>query len=174
MEKFTIVENNLAPKSLRFINYFIDYVVFILIYFILLIGPFYFSEYTVMDIIKIVNEPGIKLMTRLINMLLYALFMWAVEALLKGKSFGKFITGTKVVTEYGETPTLQNYLSRSFSRIVPFEFLSFFGRTGWHDKWSNTRVVKEKDFDRDMNALQAIDQIDGKENPDEGLSSISL
>ncbi|WP_395750009.1 RDD family protein [Prosthecobacter sp.] len=61
-----------------------------------------------------------------------------------GRSLGKLITGTKVVTVSGEPLTFGNALMRSLSRIVPFEPFSFLGSgvdTGWHDSWTSTRVV---------------------------------
>ncbi|CAN0592803.1 unnamed protein product, partial [Laminaria digitata] len=35
-------------------------------------------------------------------------------------------------------------LGRTAARFVPFEAFSFLGgdATGWHDRWSNTRVVR--------------------------------
>jgi uncharacterized RDD family membrane protein YckC len=65
------------------------------------------------------------------------------EALL-GRTPGKLITGTRVVTKRGGKPTLGQILGRTLARFVPFEPFSFLGRlpTGWHDRWSRTRVVK--------------------------------
>lgn len=62
-------------------------------------------------------------------------------------SLGKLILGRVVVDEYGEKPAFKQILSRSFSRIVPFEAFSCFGNTGWHDDWSNTFVIRKKDLE---------------------------
>lgn len=60
-------------------------------------------------------------------------------------SIGKLITGTVVVDRNGNKPTLKAIVGRSFSRIVPFDAFSFLGASasGWHDTWSNTKVVKK-------------------------------
>jgi len=59
-----------------------------------------------------------------------------------GRTLGKLITGTKVIDLEGKRPSFLTIMGRSFARIVPFEPLSFFGSSGgWHDRWSETRVV---------------------------------
>jgi uncharacterized RDD family membrane protein YckC len=59
-----------------------------------------------------------------------------------GRSLGKLITGTKVINLEGKRPKPLTILGRSFARLVPFEPFSFFGNErGWHDRWSDTRVV---------------------------------
>jgi len=63
-----------------------------------------------------------------------------------GKSLGKLITGTKVISLEEKPFTAKQILIRTFSRIVPFESLSLlFSFQPWHDDWSNTAVVN-KDF----------------------------
>jgi uncharacterized RDD family membrane protein YckC len=63
-----------------------------------------------------------------------------------GRTPGKFLTGTRVVSSNGARASIGQILGRTLARFVPFEPLSFlFGGnppSGWHDKWSNTRVVK--------------------------------
>lgn len=63
----------------------------------------------------------------------------------KGKTIGKMITKTKVVTTNGEPMTYSKAFMRTLCRIVPFEFISaFMGPQMWHDKWVDTMVVKDK------------------------------
>ena len=62
------------------------------------------------------------------------------------KTPAKFITKTKVITEYGEKPNFKTVLIRTLSRFVPFEPFSFLGSgrpRGWHDNWSKTIVVDD-------------------------------
>ncbi len=59
---------------------------------------------------------------------------------------GKLVLGRIVVNEYGEKPTFKQILIRSYSRIVPFEAFSCCSELGWHDKWSNTLVIRKKDL----------------------------
>ena len=57
----------------------------------------------------------------------------------------KWITRTRVIAVDGSKPTFPQILGRTFSRFVPFEPFSFLGsNTGWHDRWSRTRVVRDR------------------------------
>ncbi|MEM7154071.1 MAG: RDD family protein [Myxococcota bacterium] len=60
-----------------------------------------------------------------------------------GRTPGKYLAGTRVVTDDGSAPTFLKVLGRSFARLVPFEAFSAFSSSGrmWHDSWSGTRVV---------------------------------
>lgn len=75
--------------------------------------------------------------------LLYLAYYVAFEAA-TDRTIGKYITGTIVVKEDGSKPEFTDIFIRSISRFVPFEALSFFGKSGrgWHDKWSKTYVIK--------------------------------
>jgi len=56
----------------------------------------------------------------------------------------KWLTRTRVVALDGSRPTFWQIVGRSFARYVPFEPFSFLGSArGWHDRWSNTRVVRD-------------------------------
>jgi uncharacterized RDD family membrane protein YckC len=63
----------------------------------------------------------------------------------KGKTLGKLVTKTKVVTQSGEAMTYGKAFLRTLCRLVPFEFISvFLGQKMWHDEWTKTMVVKDK------------------------------
>ena len=59
-----------------------------------------------------------------------------------GRSPGKWIFGTAVVNEDGLKPSFGAIALRTICRFIPFEPFSFFGERGWHDKISNTYVIK--------------------------------
>jgi uncharacterized RDD family membrane protein YckC len=64
---------------------------------------------------------------------------------LTSRTLGKFITGTYVVTADGLKPGFLTILGRTLCRYIPFEPLSFlFGSLGFHDRFSNTRVVRNQ------------------------------
>lgn len=63
------------------------------------------------------------------------------------RTIGKFVTNSVVINEYAEIPDNGSLLTRSFSRLVPFDAISFFNDRGWHDKWSRTYVVKTNERD---------------------------
>ena len=86
------------------------------------------------------------LVDRLFTALFLVVFYCTVESSLNGKTLGKFITKTRAVKLDGTKMDFNTVLKRSFSRIVPFEPFSFLGDdppTGWHDRWSDTKVVDE-------------------------------
>lgn len=76
------------------------------------------------------------LVTSLATCAYYALFEghW-------GRTPGKWLTGTRVLTLDGGHPGWPAILRRSAARLVPLDPLSFLGSTGWHDAWSGTQVV---------------------------------
>jgi uncharacterized RDD family membrane protein YckC len=63
-----------------------------------------------------------------------------------GRTPGKMVVGTRVVTTTGGEPSFGQCLGRTFARCVPFEPFSFFGTdaVGWHDRWTNTRVIRTR------------------------------
>lgn len=71
------------------------------------------------------------------------LYYTVIEGLSKGRTVGKLITRTKVVKEDGSAISFGDAFRRSFSRIVPFEAFSAFGGHPWHDRWTQTYVVKK-------------------------------
>ncbi len=82
---------------------------------------------------------------------------------------GKAILGRVVVNHYGEKPTFNALLKRSFSRAVPFDALSCLSETGWHDKWSDTFVIRKKDLEG-LKMLQRIQDIET--TPDAGTKAV--
>ena len=82
----------------------------------------------------------------LINILILGGFMALIELVTKGRSIGKLLTGTKAVMKDGSPLTASAAFARGFTRMVPFEAFSALGSPSypWHDKWTNTTVVKER------------------------------
>lgn len=82
----------------------------------------------------------------IICMFIYSLlleFIW-------GKTIGKFIMMTKVITlSSGDKPEFIICFGRSLSRLIPLDPLSYLFSlkpAGWHDKISNTRVIRSKNY----------------------------
>ena len=68
----------------------------------------------------------------------------AFEAL-TGRTLGKLVTGTKVVSMDGRAPSFGQIVGRTLARFLPFEPFSFFGSMpGWHDGLSRTRVIRTR------------------------------
>ena len=79
-----------------------------------------------------------------IGMVIYSLlleFKW-------GKTIGKVITMTKVIfVPTGEIPNFVTCIGRSLSRLIPLDPLSYLFSlkpAGWHDRISNTRVIRDQ------------------------------
>jgi uncharacterized RDD family membrane protein YckC len=75
-------------------------------------------------------------------------FLWEF---LTNRTPGKFICQTRVMGLDGEDPSALAILGRTFVRLVPLEFVSFLGPLpgGWHDRWTNTCVVRRVDNNDD-------------------------
>lgn len=155
-----IVEKYQAEKLLRFINFLIDYVLINLsLYGIgMLMGTLYYAtgSETVYNIIMSFDNKLVEWSISIVILLGYYILF---EYLTKGRTIGKFITGTVVVKEDGSVPVFNDILKRSFSRIVPFDAISFLGSNGWHDSWSETKVVKRKPFLEAVERENSIEDI---------------
>jgi hypothetical protein len=161
-----IVQNNKATRGIRFVNYIIDSIIFHVL--ILFLGFFLGMLYSI----------GIEAPLRLISYLevnyaskylfisvLYFIYIFSIEYLTKGRSIGKFITKTKVVSIDGTTPTQKDFFIRNISRIVPFNALSFLVKEdGWHDLWSDTRVVNWEKYNADNILNKELDELSKNPN----------
>ncbi len=85
-----------------------------------------------------------------------------MEYFTKGKTIGKYITGSRVVSTDGTDPSFNQYLIRNIARLVPFEPFSFFTEDGWHDRWSDTRVINMKNYLAEKQAKDDINSIGSK------------
>ena len=132
-----------ASGGKRFGNYIIDILLFYA--FLFVIGIFWglTSPETVDSISEFSENP---LLDRLATLVMYALFMFGQEAIFKGRSVGKFITGTRAVNLDGSTITIKTAMLRALSRAVPFCVFSALGTPciPWQDKWTDTMVIDIK------------------------------
>lgn len=149
-----------ANKGLRFLNYIID------LFSIIIVTILFFG--IIAGIITVINpESNIiyefeninPLLDRILTTFFYVLLIFLSEYLTKGRSLGKFITGTKVIMIDGSAPTTKDYFYRNLCRIIPFDLLTFLGGNGWHDKISKTTVVNKKAFEADLLQADNIESI---------------
>lgn len=133
-----------ASKGKRFLNYLIDVIVF---YFITLgisiVLLIFWPEFE--NILAESEGVGFKLIDQVVSLILYALYMFALESIFKGKSFGKMVTRTRAVNLDGSRISPGTALARAFARAVPFSAFSALGDPSnpWQDRWTNTMVVDE-------------------------------
>ena len=161
-----IVGDNKASLGIIFANLLIDRAMIYLLFF--LYGVFSVLTYELLNIEFFVNiTDKLSSMNRvqdiILTSLIYFLYLFLMEYFTKGRTIGKYITGTKVLSTDGTQPTLQDYFIRTISRFVPFDPFSFFGYNGWHDNWSNTRVISIKKYESDRQAKSDINAIGTKE-----------
>ncbi len=140
----TDVEFNpvLASTGKRFLNYIIDVIIFYVL--TLLIGMIFALQLYKLTLNESVAER--RLSFQLIAFILYFLYFFLCETIFKGRTIGKFVTGTRVIMQDGVQPDVKTYLLRALSRLVPFEPFSALGNPPhpWHDKWTNTYVIDIK------------------------------
>ncbi len=128
----------LVTQGVRFGYYLIDVVFIYITAFVLGIVFALFGLENILDD---------DISSRIFGMLLIVAYYFILEASI-GTSIGKLICGYTVINQYAEKPSISAILGRSFSRIVPFEAFSCFAERGWHDKWSNTYVVKNSEKEK--------------------------
>ena len=159
MSNYDAVHFNQADKGTRFINYIIDIIIYNLltILFFALLGFVLtiIGNYSMVNSIANMNP----ILDRIVTAIFTSLFWFLTEWLTKGRTIDKYATGTIVVTEDGYIPDVNTLLKRNFSRIIPFDALSFLGNRGWHDSISNTYVVKKKAFEQDVFTNSSLNEI---------------
>ncbi len=119
-----------VSAGIRFANYIIDIVFF---YVLLAAIAFVSSSFLLF------TEGGI---SYLVSYLCFVAYYTLLEGATRGRTIGKMLTGCTAIREDGQPLTFFDALMRSLSRIVPFEPFSALGGHPWHDRWTNTKVVK--------------------------------
>jgi uncharacterized RDD family membrane protein YckC len=130
------VESNVVGSGIRFINFIIDFFVWLILASIIsfIIGLFIQPD-----------DRGLLLIFGYI--LIFGTFIgyYAIMEIKFQKTVGKFITKTKVVKMNGERPENSDIITRTFCRLIPLDRISFlFTKNGIHDSLSKTKVVKDK------------------------------
>jgi uncharacterized RDD family membrane protein YckC len=145
---FDNVEYRLVQASMgkRFLNYFTDAIVFGVLIFIALMVMATVNPQLIESFIK-KNETGdFSFVEQLLIQVIYGTYMFIVEALFKGKSLGKLVTGTRAVRQDGTPLIIRDAQLRGLCRMVPFNAFSALGTPSypWHDRWTKTYVIDEK------------------------------
>ncbi|NQU26637.1 MAG: RDD family protein [Candidatus Nealsonbacteria bacterium] len=134
-----VEEMQLASTGIRFGNYILDMMFFMAL--ALFLG-------LVLGVVG--GEAALEAMENTPDFVFGALLLliyYVPQEAVAGRTLAKLITGTRVVTVDGETPTFGQIIGRTFSRMIPFEPFSFLGGkfpVGWHDKLSGTRVIRSR------------------------------
>lgn len=129
-----------TPKWQRFFHYLIDTFIMLLVFCPLFLRLFdtalvknqFFRE-------KLNNESIWLLLVIILRFIYYPLF-----EILFNSTPAKFLTESRVIDDVAEKPSAGVIFKRTLFRSIPFNAVSFFWKTGWHDSLSYTHVVKEK------------------------------
>lgn len=133
----------------RLLEWIIDIVVF---YAMTFVGTiiYYMANPSQLDVS---DDMGTSIAT-LIGLGFWMVYYFICEAFCNGQTLGKLITGLKVVDLDGNKPKIGKIAVRTLARLIPFDYLSFFGTDKWsseenldgfwHDSLSKTYVVRVK------------------------------
>lgn len=144
-----ITPAELAPLGKRFVNYLIDFIACTILMMACYFLCAYLSEtYGIEGLamgMPVAGNIKFTLLSTAVNIAYYGLF----ESLL-ALTPGKYVTDTRVVMRDGSVPGNDAILLRTLTRIIPLEFISFFGvlPIGWHDMFSKTLVVDNYAFEK--------------------------
>ena len=129
------VDKNVVGSGIRFANFLIDFIVWLILAFIISFIIGLFVQPTDQGIITLFGY-----------VLIFGTFIgyYAIMEIKFQKTVGKFVTKTKVVKMNGEKPENGDIITRTFCRLIPFDRLSFlFVKNRIHDFLSKTKVVKD-------------------------------
>ncbi|MFY1046948.1 RDD family protein [Chryseobacterium sp. GP-SGM7] len=157
-----IVDRNKASLGTRFVNNLVDLIVLAIIHIILAIVSQLIYILTYNNFFFFFNNGGF-IWDIFIGAVVAFIYFYLWEYYSDGKTPGKYITGTKVISIDGKRPTQRQYVSRSLYRIIPFEAFTFFGTDGWHDSMTDTRVINYKNYETERQTKNEIDNIGIKE-----------
>lgn len=125
-----------ASQGARLANYFLDGLGF---YFLIFLLAFILGAMRLEAAVSEENSGVFMLFVFFLYIMYFSVFEYYF-----GKTPGKFIAKTRVVTNAGYHPSFSNIVGRTLCRFIPFDALSFlFAETGWHDSISKTLVVKD-------------------------------
>ncbi|WP_460220130.1 RDD family protein [Psychroserpens sp. MEBiC05023] len=159
-EPFIITDDLLASKGQRLLHHFIDLIPQYAVMYGLSYGFFYIGEFTGNYALDDYWNGMSELEDYAFSYLLMLVYYFLMERY-TFRTLGKYATNTMVVSYDGSEPTNTQILKRSFSRLIPFDALSFLGANGkgWHDSIPKTYVVKIDKFKEKKNEVFELEQI---------------
>lgn len=124
------VDSNVVGSGIRFLNFLIDFIIWLVIAGILTY--------------PLNANDGTEMFLGYLIMLTTFIAYYGIMEIKFQKTVGKFVTKTKVVKMNGEKPKNTDIISRTFCRLIPFDRISFlFTKNGIHDFLSKTKVIKD-------------------------------
>jgi uncharacterized RDD family membrane protein YckC len=160
VKKVKITPQMYASKGKRFANFIIDYIGQLIIGGAIGIAMAIISaitgDYEYVAWIDTMGTLGEYALGIVILIIYYMVF-----ETITGRTLGKYITNTKVLTEDGQKPEADKILYRTLSRMIPFEAFSFLGDEGrgWHDSLAKTVVVDVKKYNEIVELQNSLSEI---------------
>lgn len=136
----TIEDYQLASAGRRFTNFIIDLIAIIVMITIVI----YLFRLVIREVFLILKAIGLTegVIIFLFLMFHYFGYYFIFETLTKGRTIGKLITKTRVVSTTSSEITIKHYAIRAICRLIPFEPVSIVeGGEMWHDSLAKTKVV---------------------------------
>lgn len=131
-----------ASVGQRFLNYIVDVIAFYILFIIVgIIGGVVFAYFNPGE--GTLESADFTIFFYIVGFITLCAYYTLLEGA-KGKTLGKLITKTKVVSETGGPISCGKAFMRTLIRLIPIEFLSrLSGSKMWHDEWTKTMVVKD-------------------------------
>lgn len=129
--------SKIATRVVRFANWFIDF-------FIGIVPLFLFAGYLVDYYIWYLLGPDFHGIGLIILFLILVYFYYFISENYFRKTIGQLFTKTEVVSATNNVVTKKQIRKRSFLRLLPFDFVTFFiSPVGLHDFGSKTYVIQK-------------------------------
>jgi uncharacterized RDD family membrane protein YckC len=160
IKKVKITPQMYASKGKRFANFIIDYIGQLIIGGAIGIAMAIISEITGdYEYVAWIDTMG-TLGEYALGIVILIVYYMVFETI-TGRTLGKYITNTKVLTEDGQKPEADKILYRTLSRMIPFEAFSFLGEEGrgWHDSIAKTVVVDVKKYNEIVELQNSLSEI---------------
>jgi uncharacterized RDD family membrane protein YckC len=128
--------HQLAHWSQRLINFIVDRLLITLV--VILIAPFFSKLFYTWEMVNLEYF----ILTVFVSVVYYVPFEYFT-----GKTLGKYLTKTTVLTDGGLKPSLHIIIIRTFCRFIPFELISSINQQGhgWHNTISKTVVLPDSE-----------------------------
>jgi uncharacterized RDD family membrane protein YckC len=133
---------NKVSKLKRLVNFLIDS----LIIGILSIVVFYILSYVFIKLNLLSSIGEREIISIDIFLLIIAFMYYFISESMLGRTVGKYITGTKLVNAKGDIPSVLSIFLRTIIRLIPLDSITYlFDSVVWHDKYSSTYLVSNKE-----------------------------
>lgn len=131
------------PRSFRFFHCFVDTVLI----FTLTAFSMQVVQIGTMEIQLWSGNKGV--IVNIANLYIVTFLYYLFSELAMHRSFGKFLTKSVVVDEYGQFLNSSQAFTRTLCRFIPFESFSCLSSPsiGWHDRFSKSYVIMESDLE---------------------------